>query len=539
MSVARFPSGPYGSSPTTRASVQQQSQQTYTTAGTIYNPSTLQPLQAPTRRSRSIKWTTAASSPDLSLLPRSLLHSITGHITSSEQHVTVPRYSPLQQNYDRAINPTRVAMCNDDEVGAQAAGESTTDISEFTHVSEDFPTDENEVDAEEERLQTLMSSMTVKSLHNLASYPNPNQRFAQKALNSQAGRARSSARLSQEDRTSYKPINRASQSSLPHGGVYRFGQSNSPAHGQVESAGANQDTAPESTAEGRAQSLRSTRSQNFYVGNLSYSEVAGGGRQGPAATPAPGTGVPRPLTAGPPGQRQYRPATFLSTMKALNPTHTSVYSPRAKTQTDAFEASPESMNGIKRPFSAAAALEGHRLYAPRQPLYGSKRMMRDEERYYNSYKLQLATANVWDMASPYGAKSPILCPSTLSEGDAAVARRAASSRARGMAKYEEHINELWYSGSRALDQVLTRLDGELRSASIDAGSYSSGLDGCDPVLAMALGSLTRAVEEMSAGPASQVDETMYQIPHMNSGSSQSGSASDTSWVYMHKLVPER
>ena len=38
----------------------------------------------------------------------------------------------------------------------------------------------------------------------------------------------------------------------------------------------------------------------------------------PSTTLATGSGAPRPLTAGPPGQRQYRPSTFESTFKALH-----------------------------------------------------------------------------------------------------------------------------------------------------------------------------------------------------------------------------
>lgn len=530
--MGKFPPGSYGSAPTTRPQARQQPQQTYTTAGTIYNPSSLQPLQAPTRRSRTIKWTTAASNPDLSLLPRSLLHSITGYVNSPEQHVVVPQYSPLQQNYDRAIDPMKAALYTSDGADMRAGSESATDGSESTPTSEVFATDRNDTDEEEERLQALMSSMTVKSLHNLASYPNPNQRFAQRALNSQAARARSSARPSQESRTSYKPINRALHCSLSHGGVYRIGQMSPSARTQVESVGIRQDGSPDAMADDKTQSLRNARSsQKLHVGRLSYSEVAGSGRQGAAAALASSTGVPRPLTAGPPGQRQYRPATFLSTLKALNPTEGTIYPPRAKTQTDVYEDSLASMNDIRRPFSAAAAFGDHHTYS-QQYLNNSRRMMRDDEKLYNPYKLQPLPANAWDMMSPYGAQSPITRTS-ISEDDTAIDRGPIRRIAGGMTKYEEHINELWYSGSRALDQIMARLDGELRSVSIDAGCYSSGLDGCDAVLAMALGSLTRAVEEMSAGPASQVDETIYQLPHMPSGSSQCGSASDTSLLYTH------
>ncbi|KAL6410416.1 uncharacterized protein AUP68_06838 [Ilyonectria robusta] len=79
-------------------------QLTYTTAGTLYNPSSSQPLQPPTRRGRSLKWAAGGPHGNLALLPKSFLATLplkAGTCRTTAVH----QYTPLQQNYDRASTP--------------------------------------------------------------------------------------------------------------------------------------------------------------------------------------------------------------------------------------------------------------------------------------------------------------------------------------------------------------------------------------------------------------------------------------------------
>ncbi|OAA75468.1 hypothetical protein LEL_07456 [Akanthomyces lecanii RCEF 1005] len=292
---------------TTSGSSSTAAQPTYTTAGTIYNPSLSQPLQPPTRRGRSLKWTSGGAYSDLSLLPRSLLASLQAKSNGRISPYPAAQYTPLQQNYDRAANPISKSGYFDDMPSrwsgtlASPAPESAETMSYITSDRDHDEDDEEEED--DEGMDNIMMNMTVKSLHNLASYPNPNQKKAQKAL--------------------LRPVK--------------------PRLNLQNTAGAHDmplqlwDPRPSpdflydrSWAKPRLSNSDSVASQLMAKAEL-QSITGRGQREGP--TPPPNSdgseqhaawlahlalGAPRPLTAGPPGQRQYRASTFKSTFKALS-----------------------------------------------------------------------------------------------------------------------------------------------------------------------------------------------------------------------------
>jgi len=166
----------------------------YTTVGSVYNPQP-QPLQPPIRRGRAAK----------------PLFSYNSESTPSHPP---PRYTPLQQNSDRAISPARVPpwilsfLSSDHAYGLLAydsreetlAGNGAPQPLAEASIMRDGDTgvirqqvakrnartvvdtaadSDGEVD---ERITGAISRMNINSLVNLASYPNPMQRAAQKKL---------------------------------------------------------------------------------------------------------------------------------------------------------------------------------------------------------------------------------------------------------------------------------------------------------------------------------------------------------------------
>lgn len=286
-----------------------QNQPTYTTAGTIYNPNSSQPLQPPTRRGRSLKWTSGGAYPDLSLLPRSLLSSLpkanTGRVSPYPSS-----YTPLQQNYDRAALPvSKPDHAEDMPSRWYRSSSSPTADSEtqavYTPSDPDHDADDDGDDEEDEGINNIMMNMTVKSLHNLASYPNPNQKKAQKAL--------------------LRPVK-------PRLNLPAQNQGTFAADSAVRSPWErpSSDTMFERPGLRTRQSISDSVSSQLMAKAELQNITKRGQRRGPSPSPNSDTdqsaawlahlalGAPRPLTAGPPGQRQYRASTFKSTFKALN-----------------------------------------------------------------------------------------------------------------------------------------------------------------------------------------------------------------------------
>lgn len=133
---------------------------------------------------------------DLAQFPRSLLNALPttkGNGRGPAYPPASQRYSPLQQNYDRAVNPvTRTAqyvqdweidMTTRQNSGAASAPlPSLASDVEVLDVHNSLLSTSDDGEEDEAVQKTLLTTLTVKSLQNLASYPNPNQKNAQKAL---------------------------------------------------------------------------------------------------------------------------------------------------------------------------------------------------------------------------------------------------------------------------------------------------------------------------------------------------------------------
>ncbi|KAK3363641.1 hypothetical protein B0T25DRAFT_596974 [Lasiosphaeria hispida] len=247
-------------------------QPTYTTVGSVYNPHATTPLQPPTRRPRTRRFQSPLDEPFqfpnalLSALPASGL-SATERTPDLESRAvdSVPQYSPLKQNDDRAVSPMTeqekaifaslrmpiptIRSGNLPPPSGPALGLGISDKQSNTVVGD------SDSAASEDTLAS--SHFTVKGLTNLASYPNPMQRAAQKTL----ARARA-ANVAAFSRVNNTP------NTLPSNNIGCV-----PPH--------------------------------F-------------GRDRVTGTASTATGTPQPLTAGPPGQRQFRPSTFDAAIRALS-----------------------------------------------------------------------------------------------------------------------------------------------------------------------------------------------------------------------------
>ncbi|GAO14557.1 uncharacterized protein UV8b_04360 [Ustilaginoidea virens] len=315
-------------------------QRTYTTAGTIYKPSSTQPLQPPTRRGRSLKWSPAGLHADLALLPKSVLAGLPLRAPSGPPITALQQYTPLQQNYDRAISPFN----EPDHILAKMPAEAILAPSTHTpgplsslsgvewsgldrptagdgerHSRNDSDTGDEaatEGEADDDFNMGALMNMTVKSLQNLASYPNPNQKTAQKAL--QRGTRPRPCMYSQ-------PVTGLSSASPPS--LATIGMASGASEGtssfsypkyacQTESSTfrpAQLDAIPK--MDGAWSTRNSTPASAIPVSPRAKSTSSEVLKTHHSLAP---TGPsPMPLTAGPPGQRQYRPSTFESTFKAL------------------------------------------------------------------------------------------------------------------------------------------------------------------------------------------------------------------------------
>ncbi|KAK0723792.1 hypothetical protein B0T21DRAFT_293816 [Apiosordaria backusii] len=155
-------------------------QPTYTTVGSIYNPNAATPIQPPTRRPRTRRYPQSLESPSgeafnfpdpfTALL---LKYKLPPPPTTAN---TLRRYSPLQQNYDRALSPI-----NEQEYSVLANfGMAVPPTIRSGNLPPPSVLENDDSVAPEDTL--VSSRIRVKGLTNLASYPNPMRKAAQKAL---------------------------------------------------------------------------------------------------------------------------------------------------------------------------------------------------------------------------------------------------------------------------------------------------------------------------------------------------------------------
>lgn len=291
------PSSSSSSSAPTRG--QQISQQpTYTTVGSVYNPQVSAPLQPPARRSRALRWPPAVPT-DLASFQKIIQTSFSnrGFRSPPTTASTLKHYSPLQQNHDRAVNPSILPPNQE-----RSSSQSSNTLSSNKMPSPGFPPglgslqndnsrldgnaflkdgDTKEEDGEEEEEEELarMSNYSVKTLTSLASYPNPHQKMAQRALD----RARETFKAASEN---LRPITPSS---------YRQG---------FDGAG----------TQIYAANLTREKTEDVISRVPRYGHMHSSTRSSVLSS---GPGAPQPLTAGPPGQRQYKASTMEGTFRAL------------------------------------------------------------------------------------------------------------------------------------------------------------------------------------------------------------------------------
>ncbi|KAG5664475.1 hypothetical protein KAF25_008209 [Fusarium avenaceum] len=294
---------------------------TYTTAGTPYNPSTSQPLQPPARRGRSLKWPAGLPAAGLSLLPRSVLATLP--LKTGTRSSSIQQYSPRAQ-FDGASSPLNEPdhRCINMSTQVPRMGSSTTPsplASLFSEVEQDTFTDADQSDESDDEGELGMDpllSMPVKSLHNLASYPNPNQKRAQKALLRGLKPALGLKMTTRSDEPSTplpRPVGLSDALNNNTGSHNPFTTTLT----ETPLIGRSHDDAFWNPHDNQLPSTLPGSSKGFNraVGSNPFRTAS---TLGPATVGSgPGPGVPLPLTAGPPGQRQYRPSTFESTFKAL------------------------------------------------------------------------------------------------------------------------------------------------------------------------------------------------------------------------------
>ncbi|KAF4457317.1 hypothetical protein F53441_739 [Fusarium austroafricanum] len=341
---------------------------TYTTAGTPYNPSTSQPLQPPARRGRSLKWPAGLPAAGLSLLPKSVLAALP--LKSGSRSSSLQQYSP-QTPYDgaptplndtdhRCVNMSAQVPC----IGSSATPSPLTSL--FSDAEQDTFTDLDPSEGSDDcelSMDPLMN-MTVKSLHNLASYPNPNQKRAQKALLRGLKPALGLKVATRSDEPS-TPLSRSV--GLPDARRNSAGSPNLFNSTNVE-------TAPFGRSyDDTFWNSQGDRSPSILPGAFkSFDRAVGSNSTQTAITLVSGSGTPLPLTAGPPGQRQYRPSTFESTFKALQ-TNVPSQETSQEEDDDVLVITRQSLRqaGINSTgrLQPVSSFEGTTLLAPRSPQF--------------------------------------------------------------------------------------------------------------------------------------------------------------------------
>ena len=240
-------------------------QPTYTTVGSIYNPDATTPIQKPARRPRPRRYPNINSQSPPADSPLSFQNSLLA-LPGNDTTPTSPtpganrlvQYHKLQQNLDRAVSPGIA-----DEPLQHSFGMPVPTIRSGnlppTNLGLALTRDQKHttvgIREPEDREEILdLSCFTTKGLTSLASYPNPMQMAAKNTL----AKARA--------------------------GNLGIGRADTPTSFSYMSS---------DSGKGRADS------------------VFGG------PPTAKTTGAPQPLTAGPPGHRQFQASTFKGTIKAF------------------------------------------------------------------------------------------------------------------------------------------------------------------------------------------------------------------------------
>ncbi|KAI1650998.1 uncharacterized protein F4817DRAFT_367540 [Daldinia loculata] len=309
------------------------SQRQYTTVGSVWNPQSM-PLQPPARRGRALR----------SAMPMSMLEPYPDDsfntFGTAQPYSHSQYYSPLQQNFDRAVSPVQATriLTHDNPMHTDhphyldnlvSPGSSAPKrISEFkrqypstpsvdmpqkivpaipllpgtapvnphkqgeanNHYGNEGNNYEQDDVEEEEDMNVTLNNMSTKTLTNLASYSNPMQKAAQKVLT----KARQAPPV---------PHHQVSDSISQNGSGLNFPPGFGPRNTRSDPVG----------VESLLQSDRfDGRNHNQHPTPLHLGVTTNTAREHDSypAVLSKGPGAPQPLTAGPPGQRHFQPSAF-------------------------------------------------------------------------------------------------------------------------------------------------------------------------------------------------------------------------------------
>lgn len=445
------------------ATTQPQQQPTYTTAGTIYNPSAAIPIQPPTRRGRTFKWSShGGHHTENPLFPRTSnfpsYYPVRAHIPMNAQQ----QYSPLQQNYDRAVNPLarmdeypeELKVTVDSRQTSGAASAPLPITSPKPKCGRDHLHSDEEDEADDAIQKTLLNTMTVKSLQNLASYPNPNQKDAQKAL-SRGSRplsslssqpAASSSTSTSQDKTVPHTLKSPIQlrpTAEPYQSISQTGQSWAPSYplpntrtGDYIRFSQRLEEHKKELREKQEQRLRRERGEPSPEKPATAADVSECASfrlpspassltselHGPALIPSAQNTVPKPLTAGPPGQRQLRSSTFEGTFKALSNNGRTSYYQSDEEQSFASTQEAQSRMGLD---DAPVTPETH----PSAPAYHDYAVAHANY-YHNLYYYAQVQAEAQPQVQAYGYNAAAHAPgqySAVGQQEAALMAPAANA----------------------------------------------------------------------------------------------------------------
>ena len=285
---------------TTSQPTEVSTQPTYTTAGTLYKPENSQPLQAPLRRGRPFRNYSERFTFEQPLDTVAPARNFSDSMARTSVNSREP-YSPLQQNYDRAIPPTTSSVSSakksptlvtQDQGSYTMSAEAASPVvnSNTENIKDD---EEQAAESDGDPSTNSLRSLTASSLKNLASYDNPNRDSARRLFQKSVT----------QPRTQPAPLAgaqvRGKNLALPPGlekGIQERFQRNALMNGATYESMPSPDKygAPPISM---TQSVRTT-----------------------TPTVATSSGTPYPLTAGPPGQRQHRIAPLATTVTGYPPT---------------------------------------------------------------------------------------------------------------------------------------------------------------------------------------------------------------------------
>ncbi|KAI2468138.1 hypothetical protein F4781DRAFT_432685 [Annulohypoxylon bovei var. microspora] len=262
--------------------------QKYTTVGSVWHPQTV-PMQPPTRRGRTLR----------SVAPEPLDHN-----SSVVAHHPTQYYSPLQQNFDRAVSPFSpdhqffshiteseekhspysTTMSQQSSIFRQPSNELVLSGRQGQGINyRDGDDGSDDADDDEEVNLNYLSRMPTKSVTNLASYANPMQKAAQMLLT----RARQAPSSMQHQKSDITQETRGSG----YGNGFKYNRSDPlGAEGLLQSDRVDESGLP---------------NRHLRAFNPNTGDYAGRERDTYPAVLSKGPGAPLPLTAGPPGQRQF------------------------------------------------------------------------------------------------------------------------------------------------------------------------------------------------------------------------------------------